>query len=157
MRRWAFTGLALMALVGWLALTAGGSEGAGPALQVLGFQSEGSSPARIDQSAGSMTLVGVDGINLSGPGKVSAPDQAARRQLARARADHLPAVLLIGNWSSQVNDFSEPLAYQTLGNRQDTASAARATARDVRAGGWNGASVDLESLAPRDRAGLSRF
>ena len=30
-------------------------------------------------------------------------------------------------------------------------------ARYVRNGGWNGVSVDLESLAPRDRAGLSQF
>jgi spore germination protein YaaH len=104
-----------------------------------------------------MTLVGVDGVNLTGPGTVSAPDRAALAQLARSRADRLPAVLLVGNWSNQVGNFSEPLAYRTLGNSADVAKAANAMARYVRSGGWNGVSVDLESLAPRDRAGLSEF
>ena len=126
-------------------------------LAVLGFQQESSSPHLIDRNAGALTQVGVDGVNLSGPGQVSAPDQAARRQLARARSDGLPAVLLVGNWSNRVNDFYEPLAHQTLGSRTATARATASLARDVVRGGWNGVSVDLESLAPRDRSGLTRF
>ena len=126
-------------------------------LPVLGFQSEGSPPRLIDRSAQTITLVGVAGVDLTGPGRVSVPDQAARRQLLRARADHLPAVLLVANWSARVNDFYEPLAHETLGSRTATDRAASALARSVVRGGWNGVSVDLESLAPRDRAGLTRF
>jgi spore germination protein YaaH len=104
-----------------------------------------------------MTMVGVDGLDLTGPGRVSAPGGSDRRQLARARANGLPAVLLVGNWSDRVNDFYEPLAHRTLGSSARTAAVAAALARDVGRGGWNGISVDLESLAPRDRAGLTRF
>jgi spore germination protein len=158
MRAWGRVGLVLVAaLVSWPAASAGRSEGASARLAVLGFQSEESSPARIDRSANSLTLVGIDGVNLTGPGEVSSPDQAARRQLAQSHADHLPAVLLIGNWSTRINDFSEQLAHQTLGNRGAVDEAARAMAHYVRQGGWDGVSVDLESLAPRDRAGLSQF
>ncbi|MFL5823393.1 MAG: glycosyl hydrolase family 18 protein [Solirubrobacteraceae bacterium] len=126
-------------------------------LAVLGFQSEDSSPGLIDRSARSVTMVGVDGVNLKSSGGVSAPDRAARRQRARARADGLPAVLLVGNWSQTVGDFSERLAYRTLRSRTAVDSAASRLAHYVTAGGWSGVSVDLESLAPRDRSGLSRF
>src|SRR5437588_707443 len=56
-------------------------------LAVLGFQSEGSSPHLIDSNARAMTLVGVDGVDLTGPGRISSPDAAARRQLRRAHRD----------------------------------------------------------------------
>ena len=147
--------LALMVLAG-VALP-GPSTAAGPRLAALGFQSEGTSPQRIDRSARAMTLVGIDGVDLDGPGSVSSPDGAARRQLARAHADGLPGVLLVGNWSNRVGDFYEPLAYRTLRSRASVSRAARALAHDVRSQGWNGVSVDLESLLPRDRAGLTRF
>ena len=157
MGRRTLVGLILLGVVGSLAAGAFGSDRAGSPLAVLGFQSEGSSPARIDRNARSLTLVGVDGVNLTGPGTVSSPDAAALRQLVRSRADQLPAVLLVGNWSPRLGDFSEPLAYQTLGNGGDVARAAAAMAQDVRNHGWSGVNVDLESLAPRDRVGLSTF
>lgn len=138
-------------------LLTGRSRAAGPGLAVLGFQSEGSPLDLLDRNARVMTEVGVDGIDLTGPGRVSAPDRAALRQLARAHADRLPAVVLAGNWSSQINDFSERLAHETLGNRVAAARAASAVARAVATDGWNGVSVDLESLTPRDSAGLTQL
>jgi spore germination protein len=150
--------VAFSALVGVGVLGDAGWGVAAPTpLAVLGFQSEGSPPALIDRNARAMTLVGVDGVDLTGPGRVSAPDQAARRQLARSHAEGLPAVLLVDNWSDRVGDFYEPLAHATLDSSARTAAATSALARDVRRGGWNGVSVDLESLAPRDRAGLTAF
>ena len=149
---------ALLATVGADAGARGQQSSArAPALAVLGFQSEGSPARLIDRSARSITLVGVDGVDLTGSGEVSRPDRAADRQLARAHADGLPAVLLVGNWSDRVNDFYEPLAHRTLGSPSATARAASSLAQDVVHGGWNGVSVDLESLAPRDRSGLTRF
>jgi spore germination protein YaaH len=135
----------------------GMSTAAGPRLAVLGFQSEYTSPNRIDRNARAMTMVGVDGVDLDGPGSVSRPDAAARRQLARAQADGLPGALLVGNWSNRVNDFYEPLAYETLRSQATVDRAAGALADDVRSQGWNGVSVDLESLRPRDQNGLTRF
>ncbi len=150
-------GLIAGLLAGGSGAHAGRSEAASRGLAVLGFQPEGSPPGQIDRSARAMTLVGVDGVNLTGPGRVSAVDAAARAQLARARADGLPAVLLVGNWSERIGDFSERLAHETLRSRAAAAQAAAAVAGEVTGGGWGGVSVDLESLAPRDREGLTGF
>jgi spore germination protein len=126
-------------------------------LAVLGFQSEGSPTGLIARNARAMSVVGVDGVNLTPAGGVSAPDQAALGQLRAATAAGLPAVLLIGNWSDRINDFSEPLAHRVLGNAAAITADAATLAADVRADGWSGISVDLESLAPRDRSGLTAF
>ena len=136
----------------------GGSQAATP-LAVLGFQSDYAPARLIDENAKAkaMTMVGIDGVNLTDAGTVSAPTAADRKQLARAHAHGLPGVLLVANWSNAVNDFSEPLAYKTLGSTAKTDAAAAALAAAVTAGGWDGVSVDLEALVPRDKAGLTRF
>ncbi|HUZ15974.1 MAG TPA: glycosyl hydrolase family 18 protein [Gaiellaceae bacterium] len=135
---------------------AAGSSATTP-LAVLGFQSDYSPVRLIGDNAKAMSLVGIDGVDLSGPGTVSAPTAADRRQLAAAHAHGLPAVLLVSNWSDRVNDFYEPLAHETLGSPQKTDEAASALAGYIVHGGWDGVSVDLESLAPRDTADLTRF
>src|SRR4051794_27186156 len=118
----------LLALAGVLA----SSAAAAPApLAVLGFQSDYAPARLIAQNAAAMSVVGVDGVNLTGSGKVSAPSAADRKQLAVAHAHKLPAVLLIANWSNAVNDFSEPLAYKTLGSTANTDAAATELAKDV--------------------------
>jgi len=126
-------------------------------LPVLGFQSDGSTPALIAADAPGLAAVGVDGVNLTGPGSVSTPAVADRAQLAAAHRAGLTAMLLVGNWSDTIEDFSEPLAWRTLGHQAMIARAAATLAADVNTEGWNGVSVDLESLAPRDRAGLTAF
>ncbi|MHB1836049.1 MAG: glycosyl hydrolase family 18 protein [Solirubrobacteraceae bacterium] len=148
---------ALLAAVAILGLGGAAAAAAPRGIAVLGFQSEGSPPVLIDRSARAVTTIGVDGVDLIGPGVVSRPDPAALRQLTRARADGLSAVLLVSNWSSAIDDFSERLAYRTLGNPAAIAAGAASIARDVTTGGWSGASVDLESLAPRDRDGLTQL
>jgi spore germination protein YaaH len=130
---------------------------AAPPVAVLGFQSDYAPARLIGENAKAMTIVGVDGVNLTGPGTVSSPTATDRHQLAVAHAHGLPAVLLVANWSNTINDFSEPLAHKTLGSTAKTDAAAAALANAVVAGGWDGVSVDLESLAPRDTAGLTRF
>lgn len=147
----------LAALVAVGGLATGTSQAATPRLAVLGFQSEDSAPSLIDRNARSLTLVGVDGVDLTGAGTVSSPDAIALQQRARAGADGLPAVLLVGNWSQRINDFSEGLAHQTLGSPAAVATAAATVASAAVSGGFTGVSVDLESLAPRDRAGLTAF
>ncbi len=147
---------ALVALGGLTCSWVGGSQAATP-LAVLGFQSDYAPAKLIDENAKAMTLVGVDGVDLSGAGTVDTPAASDRHQLAVAHADGLPGVLLVGNWSNTINDFSEPLAHETLGDTAKTDEAASALATDVATGGWDGVSVDLESLAPRDTTGLTRF
>jgi spore germination protein YaaH len=146
-----------MALTALIALVfVGGTQAATP-VAVLGFQSDYSPARLIGENAPAMTVVGVDGVDLTGPGTVSAPTAADRKQLAVAHAHKLRAVLLVANWSNTVNDFSESLAYKTLGSTAKTDTAASALAAAVANGGWDGVSVDLEALAPRDTAGLTRF
>jgi spore germination protein len=145
----------IAALLGSLALAFGGAPATSSALPILGFQSDGSPTSLIAQDAGGLGSVGVDGLNLTGkPGAVSAPAAADRAQLAAAHAAGLPAVLLVGNYSNQINDFSEPLAYNTLRSPTAIATLATTLAGDVRSEGWDGISVDLESLHARDAAGL---
>lgn len=149
--------VASLLCAGTVGTAAASSLAAGSRLPVLGFQSD-SDPARlIDENAHAMSLVGVDGVNLTGPGQVSAPGSVDLAQQARARADALPAVLLVGNWSPRIDDFSEKLAHATLGNVAAVQHAATVVAEDVIRERWAGVSVDLESLAPRDRAGLDQF
>jgi spore germination protein YaaH len=126
-------------------------------LPVFGFQSDGSPTSVIGMSAAALGSVGVDGLNLTGPGRVSVPTSQDRAQLFAAHRAGLPAVLLVGNFSDRINDFSEPLAHATLGRPPAIARVVDALATNVRAGGWNGISVDLESLTVRDRPGLAAF
>ena len=124
-------------------------------LAITGFQSESDPRAAIDRSAAALTTVGVDGVNLQARGtEVQAPDAAARAQLARAHADGLRAELLVGNFSERINDFSEPLAYGLLGSPPRIRRIAAALGTTVSREGWNGISLDLESLQARDGAGL---
>lgn len=134
----------------------GGSHAATP-LAVLGFQSDYAPPKLIDENAKAMTVVGIDGVNVTKTGSISAPTAADRRQLARAHAHGLPGVLLVANWSNTVNDFSDSLAQKMLGSPAKTNAAAATLAAAVSAGGWDGVSVDLESLTANDATGLTRF
>lgn len=129
-----------------------------PGLAVTGYQESSSATRHIARSAAAMTTVGVDGVNLfrSGHG-VSKPTAADLRQLRAAHRNHLRASLLIANYSNAINDFSEPIAHRLLSNRTAIARVARALVTDVRRQHWNGISVDIESLAPRDTRGLVRF
>jgi spore germination protein len=127
-------------------------------LAVTGYQEESSPVSGIARSAATLTTVGVDGVNLTPSGQaVSTPDGAALRQLAAAHARQLPAILLIGNWSNAIGDFSEPLAHRMLSNPTAIAAVVSTLARVVAEQGWDGISVDLESLTARDRAGLTSF
>jgi spore germination protein len=139
------------------AALAAGAPAPAPAglLPILGYQSDGAPSSLIAADAPGLGSVGVDGLNLTGaPGAVSAPASSDRAQLAAAEDAGLPAVLLVGNFSPRINDFSEPLAHRTLRSPSATAALARTLAGDVTSEGWNGISVDLESLRARDAPGL---
>jgi len=135
-----------------------GAAGLGSRPQVIGFQEEGDPLARINESAPALSTVGVDGVNLTASGAaVTEPDSHARAQLARAHAEHLAAVLLMGNFDERIEDFNETIAYALLGSEQHIGAVAAQLAAAVTGGGWDGVSVDLESLLARDSAGLVAF
>jgi spore germination protein len=141
-----------------LTLLAAGAARASATVPVLGYQSEESPTSLIARDAAGLGTVGVDGLNLTGrPGAVSDPTSEQREQLSAAHAAGLPAVLLVGNYSSRINDFSEPLAWRTLSSPGSITALANSLTDDVRAEGWDGISVDFESLHPRDRDGLTEL
>src|ERR1700730_10160211 len=143
------------------ALGSGRSAGAqepGALLPVLGFQEESGPLARIDANAPALSTVGVDGVNLLSSGEaITAPDAQARAQLARTHAEHLRAVLLVGNFDEATEGFYEPTAYGLLGSQENVTAVAAQLAGYVIREGWDGVSVDLESLLRRDAAGLIAF
>jgi spore germination protein YaaH len=143
------------ALIGLLGLVGGAGARTGQA--VTGFQTESSPTWLIDRSAAALSTVSVDGVSLRELGTVSAPDLPALLQLARAHRDGLRAELLVDNWSNAIGNFSEPLAFATLSRPAAIAAVASALAGEVRADGWDGITVDIESLAPRDLPGLTAF
>jgi spore germination protein len=126
------------------------------ALAVTGFQEEGDPLAAITRSAGALTTVGLDGVNISANGAtVGTPDAGARKVLALAHAHHLRAEFLVGNFGSR--DFSEPRAYRLVSNPANIDAVAASLVHSLTLQGWDGISVDLESLRSRDRAGLTSF
>lgn len=121
---------------------------------ILGFQEEGDPTEAIARSAAGLNSVGVDGVALTGRGELSPINGDELRQLETARAYHLPGVLLVTNYSDRINDFSERLAHRTLDSREAIRRVVKQLRADVDAYGWNGVMLDIESLRPRDSAGL---
>jgi spore germination protein len=123
-------------------------------IPVLGFQPQAASTSYIGDNASVLSSVGVDGLLLTGPGKVSKVDQQERSQVATAKGQSLSTQMLVSNYSNKIENFTEKLAYETLKSRGLTARLAKTLAADATKGGWNGIMLDLELLQPRDAAGL---
>jgi spore germination protein len=125
---------------------------------ITGYAEEGAtSNAQLAASAHQLTQVGVDGVNLTPDGAgVTAPDDAARRLLAEAHVHHLTASLLFSNWSDAINDFSDPLAERMFDSPANIHSAVKALVGEVKAGGWDGVTIDLESLNQWGASGHTR-
>lgn len=123
---------------------------------VMGYALEGSAtPASITRDGDFLDTIGVDGVALSGRGRISgvSADSAALRRAAAA-AGRRP-VLLLSNYNNRIGDFDEPLAHRTLTKRKHRKAAVAALVR--RAAGFSGVQIDLESLKRRDTRGLVKF
>lgn len=134
---------------------------------VTGYaESDATSAAQVAASASALTQVGIDGVNLTPNGSgVSKPNAGALQLLAQAHSRHLKASLLFGNYSDAIGDFSDPLAEKMFDSSANIHTVVAALAREVKSGGWDGVTVDLESLngfgepghLRDDNAGLVRF
>ncbi|MDF8263552.1 glycosyl hydrolase family 18 protein [Luteipulveratus flavus] len=119
------------------------------------FQDSSAATSLIDRSKAAITTVGVDGVTLAADGtRLDPADSAVDRQRARTRKDGLKAELLVSNFSSTRNDFSEPIAHTLLSNPSNRARVVKQLTTYVTAKHWDGISIDLESLRPRDSSGL---
>jgi spore germination protein len=127
-------------------------------LPVTGYQVEGDSPSLIDASATGLGSVGVDGVNITADGKsVTSPSAAAQNQLATAHAHGLHAEFLVGNFNASINDFDENAAYNLLGSTNNINAVVASLSGAVASQGWDGVTIDMESLSARDTAGLTNF
>ncbi len=141
-----------------LLASSGVSAGATSRLVVTGYIEQGASPALIDRSAAALTTVGVDGVNLVNAGdRITATDGSALTLLARAHADGLRGELLVGNFDNAINGFSPTVAAALLGNAANVTNVAGQLAQLVVGEGWDGITVDLESLDAGDQTGLVEF
>lgn len=134
------------------------SATAAPALAVTGYAEEGTANSAIDASAAAMTTVGVDGVNINSAGtSVPAPDSGALSLLAKAHADNLRAEFLVGNYSASIGDF-DPNALDKLVSSSGNINNVVATlVNAVNSQGWDGVTVDFESILAKDTQGLVNF
>jgi spore germination protein len=125
-------------------------------LPVLGYAESGTPSPVVDAST--LATVGVDGVNITADGtEVSAPDDAALELLAHARTKNLPAELLIGNYSSSLNDFDPAATHALVSSPANIDHVVSTLADAVRTQGWSGIGVDLESIRAEDTDGLVDF
>ena len=146
----------LVAMLG-APLWSGIATGAG-SLAVTGYIEQGSAAAAIDRRAAALSTVGVDGVNLANTGgTVTVVEGSARSLLQHAHADGLRGELLFGNYDNAIGDFSPRTAANLLHSARNIRIVAAQLTTFVTAQGWDGITVDLESLDGTDRAGLVNF
>ncbi|WP_317232915.1 glycosyl hydrolase family 18 protein [Clavibacter capsici] len=126
---------------------------------VVGYAEGGSTPvSRLDASAAALTSVVVDGVNVTTDGRaVSAPSPEAIRLLGQAHARGERVELLVGNYDEALGDFSTGISDALLGSTANVDRVVRQLAAEVSTRGWDGITVDLESLSGAHPAGLTRL
>lgn len=126
-------------------------------LEMTVFAPDYTAPSRLDQSADGIDLVSVASIALVDGGAALTPT-SARVLAMKKRADELgkPATILLTNSAPGVG-FSRSLADGMLSSAANRAAVATALREKVRAEGWNGIMLDLESLSGDQAADYVRF
>ncbi|ACU75354.1 glycoside hydrolase family 18 [Catenulispora acidiphila DSM 44928] len=134
------------------------SATAAPTLAVTGYAEEGTANSAIDASAAAMATVGVDGININSAGtSAPAPDAGATSLLAKAHADNLRAEFLVGNYSSSIGDFDPAALDRLLSSPSNINSVVTTVVNAVNSQGWDGVTIDFESILGQDAQGLVDF
>ncbi len=127
-------------------------------ISITGYIEQGTAQVLIDRSSKALSTVGVDGINLNATGSaVTQVDPSARLLLRRAHADGLRAELLVGNFDNAIGDFSSKIAQALLLSPNHIRGVAAQLSAIVQTEGWDGVTIDLESLNERDASGLVSF
>jgi len=158
------TDVAILSLA-TLAVVAGAISLAYPAsasttLAVTGYAESGgaTTTAEIDASAAAMTTVGVDGVNISSNGtSVPAPDSTTRTLLKKAHADKLRAEFLVGNYSESIGDFDPAALDDLVSSSSNINRVVSSLVGSVNSQGWDGITVDFESIDSQDEQGLVNF
>jgi spore germination protein len=127
-------------------------------LRVTGYAEQGTPAEIVDREAHALTTVGVDGVSLrpSG-GAVGPPDKQVLTLLQAAHHNRLRAELLVSNFDDRIGDFSPAIGKRLLQNPGHVTAVAAQLAGWVSGQGWDGITVDLESLVAADGPGLTDF
>ena len=117
-------------------------------LTVTGYvEAYSTSVAKLAARSKKLTSVGIDGINLTPDGAaLTEVSPEAYALLREAHRTHDRAELLVGNFDNDLGDFSPQMAANLLDSPANQEATATALAEEVRAHGWDGVQVDLESL-----------
>jgi spore germination protein len=155
--------LALLSLAG-CSLVPGGTDGGAepggtptppappPPLTFSPYQHQSDDPGLLDQGAEAITTVIIDGVNLENSDAAVTPVSTdTRDQLERAQYLGLPTEIMVSNFSY------EDLTFAVLSNPTAMTNTVAALTRIVTDQGWDGVSIDFESLNRRDAVGLAEF
>ncbi|GAB2978056.1 glycosyl hydrolase family 18 protein [Frigoribacterium salinisoli] len=127
-----------------------------PTFSVVGYAEWSTTEAQLDASASALTSVVVDGVNVAADGRtVSAPSQEALTLLARAHDRGERAELLVGNFDEELGDFSPAITDALLGSGANVDHVVEQLVAEVERHGWDGVTVDLESLTGAHPDGLT--
>src|SRR3954447_24837949 len=127
-------------------------------LAVTGY-ALGSLPSSVvRREAHALSAIGVAGVSIHRDGtQVGHPSDDLDRLLRAAHASGLSASLLVSNWSNRLGRFDRRALGRLLRSGDNRRAVAAGLARIVRRDGWDGVTVDLESLKPSWAPGLAGF
>ncbi len=127
-------------------------------LPIEGYLMTGSGAQHIAPSAAALSLVGIDGVNLSSNGaKVTATPREAAAMVTEAKRHGLQTELLFGNFDASAGDFSPAIATKLLSSTANRKAVVASLVSRVERGRFDGVQVDLESLDHTHTAGLTSF
>ncbi|NUR26712.1 MAG: hypothetical protein HOV83_12865, partial [Catenulispora sp.] len=96
--------------------------------------------------------------NINSAGTSAPPPAAgALTLLAKAHADHLRAEFLVGNYSASIGDFDPTALDRLLSSPSNIDNVVATVVNAVRTQGWDGVTIDFESILGRDVQGLVAF
>lgn len=126
---------------------------------VVGYDEAGSTSAKqLAATKGVATTIGIDGVNVAPTAThIDAVSPAALADLARAHAQGQKAELLVGNFDGSIGDFSPAIGDRLLGSSLHRQKIVAALKAEVAIHGWNGVTIDLESLTPTYPKQLTQF
>lgn len=127
-------------------------------LLIEGYLMTGSGAQYIAPSASALSLVGIDGVNLTSTGAaVTATPQEAAGLVTAAKSKGLKTELLFGNFDASISDFSPAIATKLLSSTVNRKAVVTSLVSKVAEGGFDGVQIDLESLNSSHKAGLTKF
>ena len=129
-----------------------------PAVEAYAEPGASGALTRVRAATEHATVIGIDGVTLTedGHGLNALPDGVD--DLARtATRGGARAELLVSNYSEAAGDFSPEIGTALLADPDARERVARELAHLAHRHHCTGVQVDLESLQPRDRAGLVAF